>query len=288
MPENEVVPTPVEPVSFQDYKAQRNAPPAVVDEPVVEKTVETPPETPVAEDGEKKKGGWQRRIEKLERENGELKQKISEPVKPLAQDAETAKPETKAADGRPEKPKLEHFESYDKWEDAKDEYMEKLADWKVDQREKQRSEQFRQQQAQQQAQAVAKTFNERLAAAKARIADFDDVVQGAIADHDVQISRAMSEAITESEQGPDVVYYLAKHPDEAKRISALSPLAAAREIGKIEVKVAPEAEPDKPAKTVSKAPPPIKTVGSTASTVKTLADAKTFQDYKKIRFQKVS
>jgi hypothetical protein len=209
-------------------------------------------------------------------------------VKPLAQDAVTAKPETKAAEGRPDKPKLENFDSYDKWQDAQDEYLEKLAEWKVDQREQVRNEQARQQQAQQQQAAIAKTWTERLEATRARIPDFDDVVQGAIADHNVQISRAMSEAITESEQGPDVVYYLAKHPDEARRISALSPLAAAREIGKIELKVTPEAEPDKTAEVkVSKAPPPVKPVGSKASTGKTLDDAgDDYQAYKAARLRK--
>jgi plasmid stabilization system protein ParE len=289
MPENEA------PQSFQEYKATRTAAPVAVAEETpapadTVETVETPKteETPAAEEGEKKKGGWQRRIEKLEREKAELEKKVSEPAKPLAQDAGAAKPETKTAEGRPEKPKLENFDSYDKWEDAKDEYLEKLADWKVDQREKQRSEQAKQAQAQQQQQAVLKTFNERLAAAKARITDFDDVVQGAIADHDVQVSPAMSEAITESEHGPDVVYYLAKHPDEALRISKLSPLAAAREIGKIEAKVTPEAEPEKTATKVSKAPAPVKPVGKTASTAKTLDDVgDDYQAHKAIRLKQL-
>lgn len=88
--------------------------------------------------------------------------------------------------------------------------------------------------------------------------------------------------IFESDHGPDVTYFLAKHRDELARIAALSPIRQASELGKIEAKVqaelAPEKKPGeeeeeeeepppaaaKPAEkrtNASKAPPPAKPIG---------------------------
>jgi hypothetical protein len=47
----------------------------------------------------------------------------------------------------------------------------------------------------------------------------------------------MAETIKASDLGPDLAYWLGTNPKEADRISRLSPLMQAREIGKIEVKI---------------------------------------------------
>lgn len=67
------------------------------------------------------------------------------------------------------------------------------------------------------------------------------------------ITEAMAEAIQSSEVGPDVAYYLGSNPKEAARISQLSPIQQAREIGKIEVKLTTTP----PTKKTSSAPAPI-------------------------------
>lgn len=67
------------------------------------------------------------------------------------------------------------------------------------------------------------------------------------------ITDSMAEAIQSSEIGPDVAYYLGSNPKEAARIAQLSPIQQAREIGKIEVKVATTP----PTKKTSSAPAPI-------------------------------
>ena len=41
-------------------------------------------------------------------------------------------------------------------------------------------------------------------------------------------------AMLESESGAEILYHLAKQPAELKRIAALSPVSAVREIGKLE------------------------------------------------------
>jgi hypothetical protein len=53
----------------------------------------------------------------------------------------------------------------------------------------------------------------------------------------------MAETIKSSDIGPDLAYWLGSNPKEADRISRLSPLLQAREIGKIEAKIT--ADPSK-------------------------------------------
>jgi hypothetical protein len=83
------------------------------------------------------------------------------------------------------------------------------------------------------------------------VADYDDVARNP----DLEISPHMAEVIQESDDGPALAYYLGKNPDIAANIAQLPPLAAARELGKIEARLAHEREQAKPNK-VSKAPPP--------------------------------
>lgn len=203
-----------------------------------------------------KKSGFQRRIDKLNRKIGERDAQIAELMKRTqgGGDAATRTPEAAKQEQKPAaaandgKPVAADFESYE-------EYVEKLAEWKLDQREA----------AKAQAEA-AKTQQEahkaRLAAAQERYADFDEVL-GEV--EDFPISQAMHEVITASDHGLDVAYYLAKNQDEAHRIAELSPFLAAKELGKIEAKIADKVESksstEKETKPrVSKAPAPPKTV----------------------------
>jgi hypothetical protein len=80
----------------------------------------------------------------------------------------------------------------------------------------------------------------------------------------VPVSQAMAEVIAESEEGPAVAYYLANNLPMAEQIARLPPLAAARELGRIEAKLAAEREAAKAAeKRVSQAPqPPPKVEGA--------------------------
>jgi hypothetical protein len=72
----------------------------------------------------------------------------------------------------------------------------------------------------------------------------------------------MLEAIQSSDVGPDVAYYLGTNPKEADRISGLSPYLQAKEIGKIEVKIAS----NPPVKKTSSAPAPINPVTARGTT----------------------
>lgn len=97
----------------------------------------------------------------------------------------------------------------------------------------------------------AETAKAKLLEASKRYEDFERVAFN----DEVPISPAMAEAMQDSDKFGDIAYWLGSNPDEAARIAQLSPLAAAREIGKIEDKLL---NPPKPKQT--SAPPPVKTV----------------------------
>lgn len=114
-------------------------------------------------------------------------------------------------------------------------------------------------QYQQEAQrAVADAYNQRVQAAAARIPDFADVVSKA----NIDISPALRDALVDSEHGPDIVYQLAKNPDEAARLSGLSVRQLDREIGRMEATIGAKGStttpPPAPAARTTNAPPPAK------------------------------
>jgi hypothetical protein len=71
----------------------------------------------------------------------------------------------------------------------------------------------------------------------------------------------MAETIQSSEIGPELAYYLGSNPKDAERIARMTPLGQAKEIGKIEAKLA--AEP--PVKRTTSAPTPISPVTARAT-----------------------
>jgi hypothetical protein len=70
------------------------------------------------------------------------------------------------------------------------------------------------------------------------------------------ITTSMAETIQSSDIGPELAYYLGSNPKDAERISRMSPLGQAREIGRIEAKLVSEP----PTKKTTSAPQPISPV----------------------------
>jgi hypothetical protein len=115
-----------------------------------------------------------------------------------------------------------------------------------------REEQERDQQARAQQTAQAQ-FAEREAKAVEQFDDFYQVVGHGYDKAVKVIPQAAQQAILECEVGPQIAYHLAKNPAEARRLSAMSPLSQAREIGRLEAKLT--AAPLTP-KTATQAPEP--------------------------------
>lgn len=143
-------------------------------------------------------------------------------------------------------PRLDQFESFERFQEARDAYIERNAKQAalsaVDQHIAERQEAAHQNE-------MRRSFQQRMEKFRSVTPDFEEVVDGA----EVVIPHAVGVAIMESDIGPSIAYYLAKNQDEAERISRLSPTAAIRAIGKIEAKL--ESAEQKPA--ASSAPKPV-------------------------------
>jgi len=94
--------------------------------------------------------------------------------------------------------------------------------------------------------AVLESYQEREEQARDKYDDFEQVAYNP----KLPITNVMAETIQSSDIGPELAYYLGSNPKDAERISRMTPLSQAKEIGKIEAKLA--AEP--PVKRTTSAP----------------------------------
>jgi hypothetical protein len=134
--------------------------------------------------------------------------------------------------------------------DSPDAYAEALALKKAEELLAQRDRQ------KEQAQAV-EAYGEREEKARDKYDDFEDVVYNP----KLRITDTMAETIQNSDVGPDLAYWLGSNPKEADRISRLSPIMQAREIGKMEVRLTD----NPPVKKSTSAPTPISPVTARSS-----------------------
>ena len=111
--------------------------------------------------------------------------------------------------------------------------------------------------AERQQSEMIEAYHEREEEARNKYDDFEQVAYNP----QLRITNVMAETIQASDIGPDVAYYLGSNPKEADRISKLAPFLQAKEIGRIEAKLA--AEPV--TKKTSSAPAPIAPVTARTS-----------------------
>jgi hypothetical protein len=96
------------------------------------------------------------------------------------------------------------------------------------------------------------TFSSREAEFSKKTPDYYEKTR----DPRVPVTPEIAEVLAESEDGPALAYYLANNLAIADQVSRLPPLAAARELGRIEARLAAEREKAKTPPPVSPAPPP--------------------------------
>jgi hypothetical protein len=128
-----------------------------------------------------------------------------------------------------------------------EDYVEALADQRAEQKLVEREQ--RKQQAE-----ILETYHDKEEEVRAKYSDFEQVAYNP----NLPITTVMAQSIQASDNGPEVAYHLGANPREAERISRLSPILQAKEIGKIEAQLA--ANP--PVKKTSNAPSPISPVSA--------------------------
>jgi hypothetical protein len=130
---------------------------------------------------------------------------------------------------------------------SNEDYVEALADQRAEQKIAEREQ--RKQQAE-----ILETYHDKEEEVRAKYEDFEQVAYNP----NLPITTVMAQSIQASDNGPEVAYHLGANPREAERISRLSPIMQAKEIGKIEAQLA--ANP--PVKKTSNAPAPISPVSA--------------------------
>lgn len=229
-----------------------------------------------AEDKGKKKGGWQRRIEKLVSQR-EAEKRRAEALEQRLAALETAGGSTKQTKATVEgEPNPDSFETYV-------DYVKALAKWEYSQGEKAKEEKATKAKQEAEHAKVITTYAERAKAFAKAHDDFDEVIADV---EDILAPPYVLQGIAESENGPALAYELAKNPTEYARICKLPPIAAARELGKIEAKLSASSEEKKSeTKTVTNAPKPVAPVGKgQAKVAKSITDPDvSFQDYVRLR-----
>jgi len=104
---------------------------------------------------------------------------------------------------------------------------------------------------------VLESYQEREEQARDKYDDFEQVAYNP----NLPITNVMAETIQHSDIGPELAYYLGSNPKDAERISRLTPFMQAKEIGKIEAKLAD----NPPVKRTTSAPAPISPVTARTS-----------------------
>ena len=104
---------------------------------------------------------------------------------------------------------------------------------------------------------VLESYHDLEEEARTKYDDFEQVAYNP----KLPVTNVMAETIQSSEIGPELAYYLGSNPKEAERISRMTPLSQAKEIGKIEAKLVSAP----PVKKTTSAPAPISPVTARSS-----------------------
>lgn len=208
----------------------------------------------------KKKNGFKKRIDKL---TGKLtaKEQEVEYWRAKAMNGSQA-PENKVVSKEvvsEGKPKKEDFESVE-------EYYEALTDWKVDQKANAWEAKQRESQVKTQHQSKMQVHQAKMAEFAKSHKDFDQSLKDHMEEHgNFVVAPSMESLILESEVGPEIVYEFVKNREELDRLNNLPPLAAARELGKIEARLSKKTSGSEPKEEKKPKPAPLKPLGANTS-----------------------
>lgn len=255
-------------IEEMDLGPQNDGEPVAVEvaEPVTEPVEVGTPEgekpkdevKPEAEPESHKKTGSQRARERAEREAGlrvqaererdELKAKLEGLNKPTVDYDE---------------PQLEAFEDLASWKAALVAHAEKKALAGAE-------AQFKAEQQRKDHETAQRGWKEADAKYSAAKPDWDDVMEDlqevvqTFTPQNAPGFGALDAALSTSEIAPALKYHLGKNPEEMRRIAALNPIGAIKELARLEVRLSESPTHEKP---TSKAPAPLRPVTATPVTV---------------------
>lgn len=241
--EVEVSGTPIE-APAEDAKAETQEVEAAESSPADEEVQE--PQKPK---------GVQKRLDELTRNWRDAERREASREKEAEYWRELAlKGQTPAKAEAPSKlPRLEDF-NYDEGQ-----YTQALDTYLSDRAQKAAEQLFQSKTTEQQKQQRQQTFE----ASQAKfIAEHPDYTDKVLRNPALPITDTVADVLMDSDYGPQVAYFLADNPEVAMRLSRMNERQIAREVGRIEARLAMPAP-----KTPSKAPPPPPKIEAVDSTV---------------------
>lgn len=210
--------------------------------------VEKQEEQPEATTGEEehgetdKKSGVQKRINELTYKMRK-QEREAEYWRKKAEEMEQAPKKQESAS---KKPTRDQF-------DDEDQYIEAVADWRFEQKnrevEEKKKTESQKRQDQERFQRLSQTIDELNSKGLKEFEDYDSVV---LDNPDIHVTDPMAEAVAEMENGHIVAYHLGKNPEKSREIANKSPYAQAVAIAKLESELT-----SKKTKKTTKAPDPI-------------------------------
>ena len=228
-------------------------------------------------DKPKKKGGFQRRIDKLNAKTQKAQQEaeywrsIAMGNKPVETEP---KKEIVSADGKPDP---ENFDSHA-------EYVEALTDWKIEQKEKIAKANEQKEKFVAEHQKIVSNYTKGVKEFAEKHTDYDDVMDSV---DDIIVPNELSVMIMKHSNGPALSYELAKNSESLKKLVDMPILDAAFLLGEISAKLPSKSteEIKQEPKKITKAPKPIESVTKGGGSVaKSLDDPNlSFSDYERLR-----
>src|ERR1700685_3691673 len=186
---------PDEPAKTPEAEAPEDVEPA----PKTADESETPETTESEKPKDKPKSKYQRTIDKLTARNHAAETRAEKAERELEELRSKAAPADKTAPAQPSgPPKLQDFlnagKTADEWADARDV-------WKTEQEQKQAQ--------QDQLKSTYDGYNQKVSEARGKYEDWDEVVTG----NNLEIPASVQLAVIEMDNGADVAYHLAQHPE---------------------------------------------------------------------------
>lgn len=236
--ETQVVETneiPIGEASMADYKkARAEGKETVPQKAAASVTVEEPPEKTIEEtktedEKPKGKGGFQKRIDRLIKHSATLEEQLAKAMRELEARSATKPAEVKEAPKVDGEPQREDFAT-------EVEYVRALTRWEVKQELKAEREAEEAEARKEAEKEAVSAYNRAAIEAQSRYGDWKDVMS-----QDTPLPSIVGDAIIHTiKNGPDVAYYLGKHPEVCQEMLDVHPLEAVAMAVKISEKLASE------------------------------------------------
>lgn len=205
-----------------------------------------------------KKGGFQRKLERVNQENALLKAQLQAL--------------TGLHDKIPEqapKPTADDFEDYDS-------YLEAASAWHADNAMRARQTEVREHTVRAQEQLRAQEFTAQRDAFAKATPDYNEVLQSV---DDIAVPPAVQQALLAVDNSPALMYALAKDRDTLAELATMNPLKAALRIGALSAELS-KAKSKPSAPKVTQAKPPIRTAERSGNAAAKSVDDMSYDEYK--------